>query len=80
MEKLAGKVYLCKSDITRNLLRKMRIPDDVSLEFARECFKDCIENGHFRVLITGDKNNKRKQRHTAYVLDYVFYKSVIKGF
>lgn len=71
--------YYCKSDISRDLLRKLHIPDSVTLECAKESFDDCVKKGLCTIFVTGDMKNKKKQRHTAFVSDYVLYKSIIRG-
>lgn len=75
--KEARNEYVCKSEITRELLRKMHISDYVSVESAKESF-DNIRRDYI-IVPTGSKTDKKKTRHTKFVKKNILYDAIIKG-
>lgn len=66
--------FICRSEITRPNMRKMSIPDFISLETIKQAF-DEIEGNMY---LTGNLNIAGKNRHTKYVRKLELYKKVIK--
>lgn len=67
--------YICKSEITRDALRKMNIPEFVTVQFAKEVFDSLKGINVFR----GVYGNREKRHITKYVLKFELYRGVIKG-
>ena len=76
-DRKAREKYVCRSEITRNLLTKMNISEKVSIAEAKQAF-DEIKND-FVVVSTGSSSDRMKRRHTKFVSKYVLYDQIIKG-
>ena len=74
--KISGdKNYISKSKITRAELRKMSIPDYISIDEAKSDF-DKLDGVGEKV---GNPYNYRQQRYTKYVYKKELYDLIIKG-
>lgn len=82
MEKLNNEIlkdsrYITKSKITRDTLKRMGIPNTVSIKEAKEAFDDCPKASWELV---GSPYDKTKQKHVRVVSKHALYKSIIRGF
>lgn len=72
------KLYICKSQITKSLLKEMNLPD-FNLNYAKIVFEDCIQKDNAVWVYTGSKTDKNKRRLTAFVRKEVYYREFVKG-
>ena len=69
--------YICKSEITRDLLRGLNIPDGYSVDKAKKIF-DSLRHERYVILVeTGSKFDPKKRRKTKFVSKFFFYKSLV---
>lgn len=69
--------YICKSEITRDLLRELNIPDTYSVDKAKKVF-DGLRHERYVILVeTGSKFDASKRRKTKFVSKFFFYKSLV---
>lgn len=71
--------YICKSEITRDMLNSLHIPESITLQEAKEAFDILVENDVYIVVPVGSSKDRTKRRHTKFVSKLNFYKQVIKG-
>ena len=72
-------MYICKSQITRSLLNDLNLPNNLSLEYAKSVFEDCILKGNSVWVYTGSQHDNNKRRLTPFVLKLDYYKEFVKG-
>ena len=68
--------YICKSEITKDLLLRLNLPKYITVQYAKNVFDDI--NNYVLVFTGSSKDNKRRRR-TKYVLKRVFYDELVKG-
>lgn len=79
MLKKDGVVYVCKSDITKSLLKRYGFPDYLLVKDVLKDFYSLVYRGRFHTFTTGNSIDKRKRRHTTFVNIYELYRLVVKG-
>lgn len=71
--------YICKSEITRELLNELNIPKDITIDYAKKIFNDCIYKENVVWVYRGSSKDKKKRRLTPFVKRRTFYYELIKG-
>lgn len=66
--------YITKSQITRTECNKMGIPKYIPVSEVKETFDEIVP----RVVVTGSRFDKNKQRHTRYVNKFELYRKMFK--
>ena len=72
-------LYICKSQITRKLLKDLNLPNYFNLDYAKAVFEDCIHKENVIWVYTGSKTDKNKRRLTPFVKRSVYYREFVKG-
>ena len=71
--------YICKSEITKDLLRDLNISDSVTINYAKNVFDDLVDEDCYIVVPVGSIHDKSRRKHVKFVSKNVFYKALIKG-
>lgn len=70
--------WICKSEINRSNMRKMGIPDNISLDDIKCVFETIHEPNYVVWMLVGNQLNKNQRKHVKYVLKSALYHRLIK--
>lgn len=75
----ARRKYVCRSDITADLLKEMKLYDYISVKEAIQVFDSISDINLIRYVMTGSIKDKKRRRRTKFVSRYTLYKAIIQS-